>query len=67
MEAFEQKKITEDTALLYCTKRGVVIRGIDNIKKARGESTTSIASLRMKGGMDSAANGPPVPASLKLK
>ncbi len=34
-------KITEETALLYCTKRGPVTRGIDNIKKARGESTTS--------------------------
>src|SRR6266852_3194957 len=32
LEAFEQGKITEETALLYCTKRGPVTRGIDNLK-----------------------------------
>ena len=37
LEAYEQGLITEETALLYCTKRSVVSRGIDNIKKARGE------------------------------
>src|SRR3974390_2609551 len=48
LEAFEAGKITEETALLYCTKRGPVTRGIDNIKKTRGESTTTMSSLRMK-------------------
>lgn len=48
LEAFEQGTITEETALLYCTKRGPVTRGIDNLKKQRGESTTSIFNLRMK-------------------
>ncbi len=48
LEAFESGTISEETALLYCTKRGPVTRGIDNIKKARGESTTDISSLRMK-------------------
>jgi len=47
-EAWEQGKITEENALLYCTKRGVVTRAIDNIKKTRGESTTDIASLKMQ-------------------
>jgi twitching motility protein PilT len=47
MEAYENGTISEETALLYCTKRGPVTRGIDNIKKARGESTTDIAALRM--------------------
>ncbi|TAK93404.1 MAG: PilT/PilU family type 4a pilus ATPase [Verrucomicrobia bacterium] len=47
-EGWEQGKITEETALLYCTKRGVVTRQIDNIKKTRGETTTDISSLRMK-------------------
>ena len=36
-EAWEQGKVTEENALLYCTKRGVVTRSIDNIKKTRGE------------------------------
>jgi twitching motility protein PilT len=65
LEAYEQGKITEDTALLYCTKRGPVTRGIDNIKKARGETTSTIGSLRMRPGADHTAP-PPVPA-LKIK
>ena len=35
LEAYEEGKITEETALLYCTKRGPVTRGMDNIKKSR--------------------------------
>src|SRR6266446_2526371 len=54
LEAYEQGKITEETALLYCTKRGPVTRGIDNIKKTRGESTTTMSSLRMKAGQEAA-------------
>jgi len=48
IEAFVQGVITEETALLYCTKRGVVSRAIDNIKKERGEITTNVGSLKMK-------------------
>lgn len=68
LEAFEAGKITEETALLYCTKRGPVTRGIDNIKKARGESTTTIGSLRMKLGAEGKRSGTmQIPATLKLK
>jgi twitching motility protein PilT len=71
LEAYEQGKITEETALLYCTKRGPVMRGIDNIKKTRGESTFNASSLRMKSGQEAkAGTPPPVPAptlTLKLK
>jgi twitching motility protein PilT len=68
LEAYEQGKVTEETALLYCTKRGPVMRGIDNIKKSRGESTHNMSSLRMKMGQDlRAGTPPPVPATLKLK
>src|SRR6266446_4511451 len=64
LEAYEQGVITEETAMLYCTKRGPVTRGIDNIKKGRGESTTPMSSLRMKGKADSAkAGAPPVPTT----
>jgi len=45
LELFEEGKITEDTALLYCTNKGVVTRGIDKIKKARGESTSALTGL----------------------
>jgi twitching motility protein PilT len=61
MEAFEQGTISEETALLYCTKRSVISRAIDNIKKSRGEMTTTSGSLRMKTAPDAT---PPV---LKIK
>jgi twitching motility protein PilT len=68
LEAYEQGLITEETALLYCTKRGVVTRGIDNIKKKRGESTTDMSNLRMKTADDGRKPGaPPIPTTLKLK
>lgn len=67
LEAYEQGRISEETALLYCTKRGPVLRGIDNLKKARGESTHSMNSLRMKAGQEIRTGPPPVPAGLKLK
>jgi twitching motility protein PilT len=64
MEAFEQGTISEETALLYCTKRSVISRAIDNIKKSRGEMTTTSGSLRMK---TSAADGGNTPPVLKIK
>jgi len=47
MELYEQGFITEDTALLYCTNKGVVTRGIDKIKKTRGEKTTDLTGLAL--------------------
>lgn len=45
MEAFEQGLITEETAFPYCTNKGVVTRGIDKIKKTRGEMTSDLTGL----------------------
>src|SRR5262245_19405968 len=67
LEAFESGRISEETALLYCTKRGPVTRGIDNIKKGRGESTTNMGNLRMRAIQETKPSGPAVPATLKLK
>ena len=67
LEAYEQGKISEETALLYCTKRGPVLRGIDNIKKGRGEATHNNNSLRMKSGQENRTAVPLIPATLKLK
>jgi twitching motility protein PilT len=68
LDAFDAGAVTEETALLYCSKRGPVSRGIDNIKKARGEQTTTISDLRMKNTGDANKGGmPPIPATLKLK
>ncbi len=66
LEAYEKGLITEETALLYCTKRGHVSRGIDNIKKARGEATTNLGHLRMKSPAGAAESAPVLP-TLKLK
>jgi twitching motility protein PilT len=68
LEAYEQGIITEESAMLYCTKRGPVMRGVDNVKKTRGESTTTMDSLRMKAGRENGkASAAPVPVTLKLK
>ncbi len=68
MESFEQGKITEESALLFCTKRGPVMRGIDNIKKTRGEVSQSANSLRMRTRQETRdTSAPPIPTTLKLK
>ena len=68
LEAYGEGKITEETALLYCSKRGPVARGIDNIKKSRGESTYNAHSLRMRAVQDAGRSAaPPLPTTLKLR
>ena len=70
MEAYKSKIITEETALLYCSKRGVMTRGIDNLKKERGEETTNISDLRMVAGAEiHRQTRPPAapPVSVKMK
>ena len=47
LELFEHGLITEETAVLYCSNKGVVTRGIDKIKKSRGESTTDLTGLAL--------------------
>lgn len=42
LELYEQGMISEETALLYCTNKGVVSRGIDRVKKSKGISTTDL-------------------------
>jgi len=66
LDAYENGIITEEAALLYCTKRGMVSRGIDNLKKARGEVTTNIGSLRMTSITKTKEPGAPVAAGLKI-
>src|SRR3984957_9894056 len=63
LEAYEQNFITEETALTYSSKRGFVSRGIDVIKKARGEAVSS-ADLKMKRDVRAV---PAFPATLKLR
>ena len=47
LKLFDAKKITEETAMAYASRRAVVGRSIDNVKAERGESTTDIDELSM--------------------
>jgi len=69
LDAYKKNTITEETALMYCSKRGVVTRGLDNIKKARGDSTTNISDLQMTPAVEiqRGTKPPPVPLNLKMK
>jgi twitching motility protein PilT len=64
LEAYEQNLITEETALLYASKRGTVSRNIDKVKKARGE-IVSIGDLKMR--EPNRVVKPSIPTTLKLK
>jgi len=65
LEAFENGILSEETAMLYCSKRGVLSRGIDSLKKERGEITTTVSSLKMKTPPRKSGDAPV--STLKLK
>jgi twitching motility protein PilT len=44
---YEKGLITEETAMAYASRKGIVGRGIDSIKSARGEATTDIKGLKV--------------------
>ena len=48
LKLFERVLVEEAMALTYCSQRNVMGRGIDQLKAAQGESTTSIAGLSME-------------------
>jgi twitching motility protein PilT len=62
LESYEHGEVSEETAMLYCTKRSVVARGIDVVKKTRGDMSSTAGMLRMKTPIEHSA--PPV---LKIK
>jgi twitching motility protein PilT len=47
LDLYNEEKITEETALLYCTNKGVVSRGIDKIKKIKGKATANTGGLTL--------------------
>ena len=73
IEAYENGLITEETAEMYCSKKGVVVRRMDYLKKSRGESTTASSDLKMRPSADGSsyagggASAASVPGKLKLK
>jgi twitching motility protein PilT len=44
---FKKELITEETAYAYASRKGVVGRGLDQVKAGRGEATTDIEDLDM--------------------
>jgi twitching motility protein PilT len=56
LQLYEGGLISEETAIAYSSKRSVVARGLDQLKSARGESTTAIKGL----GMDRSADDIPI-------
>jgi len=47
LKLFDEKRITEETAMAYASRKAVVGRSIDTVKAERGESTTDIDELSM--------------------
>lgn len=66
LEAYRKGIISEETAILYCSKRGHVSRGIDQLKQHRGDNVPAFSDLRMTK-QKAEAKAPVIPASLKLK
>jgi twitching motility protein PilT len=47
IDLYEHGLITEETALAFASRRGIVGRGIDSLKSARGEATSDIDKLEL--------------------
>lgn len=68
LDAYKKNIISEETAILYCSKRGVVSRGIDLMKKTRGENTTPISDLQMTQTIEKKPSAAPaIPVTLRIK
>ena len=50
MGLYKEGLITEETAMGYASRKAIVSRGIDSIKSARGEKTTTIENLTVDTG-----------------
>jgi twitching motility protein PilT len=59
MQAYEADIITEETAVLYSTKKGRITRVIDDIKKAKGISVSGSTGLRLDTPEGNAHQKPP--------
>jgi twitching motility protein PilT len=45
VDLYEKGQITEETAMAYASRKGIVGRGLDMVKAGRGEATTDIEDL----------------------
>ena len=49
---YKQGLITEETAMAYASRKGIVGRGLDSVKSGRGEATTDIEDLEVDSDYD---------------
>lgn len=49
LQLYEDQKISEESVLGYCSHKSAIKRGLDRIKAEKGEATTEITGLSMKG------------------
>ncbi len=47
VELFSKGQVSEETAKAYASNKGIVGRGIDSVKSAKGESTTDLGKLEV--------------------
>ena len=47
LHVFGEGLITEETAMAYASRKGSMGRGVDTLKKKRGETTTEIEGLSL--------------------
>ncbi|MBI5185825.1 MAG: PilT/PilU family type 4a pilus ATPase [Nitrospinae bacterium] len=47
LDLYKDGKVTEETAMNYCSRKAIVSRGIDVLKSSRGEKTTDIEDLAL--------------------
>ncbi len=47
---YEKGQVTEETAMAYASRKGIVGRGLDMVKAGRGEATTDIENLKVDTG-----------------
>ena len=47
ISAYQAGLISEETAVIYSTRKAIVQRGIDRQKQQRGEKTTDIDGLKL--------------------
>ncbi len=47
VKLYEKGLITEETAMAYASRKGIVGRGMDSVKSSRGEATTDIEELKV--------------------
>ena len=72
IEPFEKQQMSEESALAHCSKRGNCSRGLDNVKKKRGEVSGPVERLSMQDGQGAPrrkprSSSPGVGDGLKLK